>query len=129
MSRLVELAGYYTGLYEGHGLELIHVVDDGTEFRGFKVIGDANVPSGQDSFSVSYRLSTSPGGNVSRVIEQVRGQVATRHFRNASWIPGSLTIVSADEFQIEWVGLGAISFRRVPELSLVASTRTDLPET
>lgn len=128
MSRVVDIAGFYTGLYEGHGYELIRVTDHGGEFRGEKIIGDANVPSGQDSFVVSYRMMSTLAGVVGRSVESVRCQVATRHYRNASWMPGVLTVTNADEFVVEWIGLGATQFRRVPELRLVASTRTDLAE-
>eukprot|EP00762_Andalucia_godoyi_P003905 ANDGO_05644.mRNA.1 hypothetical protein len=130
--RVFDICGYFTGRYEGHGIELVHVHEDGEKYIGTKVIGDLNVPSGCVSFEVPYRLViTDPSPmaeaaglaahgfpGVAIALSDGHGYIAERFHRNPARIPGSIVVHSSNSFTFTWSALGSIFFSRVQDYPL-----------
>lgn len=98
----IDLSGDWIGHYHGHHDEVVRVTHTGNRVEVVKVTGDANVPAGEVTFRAELDGIAGTG----------EGQIAETEFRNPRFIPGRLRVIDADHFVFEWLGLGAVEFRR-----------------
>ena len=96
----VNLTGEWIGHYRGHFDQVIKITQFGEEVEALKITGDDHVPAGQITWRANLRTGTGSG------------QVSEKEFRNATFIPGKLQIVSADRIIFTWENHGAVEFRR-----------------
>eukprot|EP00759_Apiculatamorpha_spiralis_P006706 PhF_6_TR13935/c0_g1_i3/m.22411 len=114
-------AGLFSGLYGGHGWELVSIMYLGNVLLGRKLIGDANVPASQITFAINTAAFIELDDVVFPLEEGVRvvlgeGTIADPGFMNSKKIPvlGLLPQDDHDRFDIFFVPLNhRIQFRRV----------------
>lgn len=104
-----ELVGLWSGIYGGHGVEIINVTYTDKEVVGTKILGDPNVPCGQGTFKANFFTeSTQIPIELQRIVDlQVFsdteeftimklysgfGRIADHNFVNPKWIPGQLLV-------------------------------------
>jgi hypothetical protein len=95
-----DLAGEWIGHYPGHFDEVVRVeaLDEG--WVATKITGDRNVPAGE----VTWKTVGKSGLGF--------GQIAMEGFRNPTWVPGKLEILSSDRICFTWNNLGTVEYRR-----------------
>ena len=96
----MNLAGEWIGHYPGHFDEVIRIRQHDDELEAIKITGDDFVPAG----ALTWRANL-------RTLEG-EGQLAEREFLNPRFVPGKLTIVSADRIVFRWENCGEVEFRR-----------------
>jgi hypothetical protein len=96
----MRLAGEWIGHYPGHFDEVVRITQRGDHLEAVKITGDEYVPAGEITWRAS--LSTLEG----------EGQIAAREFTNPRFVPGRLTIVSAERLIFRWDNCGEVEYRK-----------------
>ncbi|KAL2863820.1 F-box protein [Aspergillus lucknowensis] len=139
--------GIWVGDYSAHGCEFLLFlqrdnqgdVDDARDprnddiiqkgsFEAVKLTGDPNVPRGQISFKSddigpggTIRLATEALFKGARVVRST-GHVAGLGFRNATFIPSQLILVSPDLVAHYWESMGHITYYRRVDIDALIRT-------
>jgi hypothetical protein len=100
MAAEFDLSGEWIGHYTGHYDEVIRITQQGEALEAVKITGDDYVPAG----SVTWRANLRTGRG--------EGQIAEKEFRNARFVPGTLTIVSPERIVFTWDNLGTVEYRK-----------------
>lgn len=96
----LNLSGEWIGHYRGHFEQVVRVSQRGEEIEVVKITGDDHVPGGEITFRANLRTGAG------------EGQVAEREFRNPSFVPGRLAILSPERLCFTWEGCGSVEFRK-----------------
>ena len=96
----LNLSGEWIGRYRGHFDQVVRVTQHGEEIEVVKVTGDDHVPGGEVTFRANLRTGTG------------EGHVAEKEFRNPSFVPGRLAILSSERLCFTWEGCGSVEFRK-----------------
>jgi len=96
----LNLAGEWIGRYRGHFEQVVRIAQRGEEIEVVKITGDDHVPGGEVTFRANLRTGTG------------EGQVAEKEFRNPSFVPGRLAILSPERLCFTWEGCGSVEFRK-----------------
>ena len=96
----LNLSGEWIGHYRGHFDQVVRVTQRGEEIEVVKITGDDHVPGGEVTFRANLRTGTG------------EGQVAEREFRNPSFVPGRLAILSPERLCFTWECCGSVEFRK-----------------
>ena len=99
-ARTIDLSGEWLGFYTGHFDEVVRVVQTGDYAEAIKVTGDEYVPAEEVTFRVNLRTCRG------------EGQIAEREFRNARFVPGTISIIDENHFIFRWENCGEVEFRR-----------------
>lgn len=100
MKEVPNLNGEWIGRYPGHFDEVIRIMSDRGHALAVKLTGDNHVPAGNVTWWAN--LETGDG----------QGQIAEEEYRNPRFVPGRLTILSADRIVFKWERLGEVEYRR-----------------
>ena len=96
----LNLSGEWIGHYRGHFDQVIKISQFGDEVEALKITGDDHVPDGQ----ITWRANARTGAG--------QGQVSEKEYRNPTFIPGKLQVVSAERIIFTWENHGAVEYRR-----------------
>jgi hypothetical protein len=96
----LDLTGEWIGHYRGHFDQVVRVTQQGEQIEVVKITGDDHVPGGEVTFRANLRTGTG------------EGQVAEKEFRNPSYVPGRLAILSPERLCFTWEGCGSVEFRK-----------------
>lgn len=96
----LNLAGEWIGQYRGHFDQVVRIAQNGEEIEVVKITGDDHVPGGEVTFRANLRTGVG------------EGQVAEKEFRNPSFVPGRLAILTPERLCFTWEGCGAVEFRK-----------------
>lgn len=100
MADALDLSGEWIGHYPGHFDEVIRITQDGDQAVAVKITGDDHVPAG----AITWRANVQTGNG--------EGQVAEKEFRNPRFIPGTLTVLTAERIRFQWDKSGSVEYRR-----------------
>jgi hypothetical protein len=100
MADIPDLTGEWVGHYQGHFDEFVRITQAGAWATATKLTGDAYVPAGE----VTWRADVRTGAG--------EGQIAEEGFRAARFLPGRLQLLGPERIRFEWLGLGAVEYRR-----------------
>ncbi len=100
MVKEIDLTGEWIGHYPGHFDEVIRITRAGDLLEAVKCTGDDHIPAG----AMTWRANVRTG--------QGEGQVAEQEFRNAQFVPGRLTILTANRIVFTWSNYGEVEYRR-----------------
>ncbi len=104
LDRPIDLSGRWVGVYGSHGPEVVEIVQEGSRLVARKITGDPHVPAGE----VTFRAELQGFGGAGE------GQIAELGFKDSRFVPGVLTVRSAEEFEFAWEGVGNVVFHRLP---------------
>ena len=96
----LDLSGEWIGNYRGHFEQVVRITHRGDEIEAVKVTGDDHVPGGEMTFRANIRTGLG------------EGQVAEKEFRNASFVPGRLAVLTPERLCFTWEGCGSVEFRK-----------------
>ena len=96
----INLSGEWIGFYRGHFDQVIRISQTGDIVEAVKITGDEHVPGGAITFRAN--LSTCDG----------EGQVAEKEYRNPTFVPGKLTILTPERIIFTWENCGKVEFRK-----------------
>jgi hypothetical protein len=96
----LNLTGEWIGHYRGHFEQVVRIAQSGEEIEVVKITGDDHVPGGEVTFRANLRTGTG------------EGQVAEKEFRNPSFVPGRLAILTPERLCFTWEGCGSVEFRK-----------------
>ena len=96
----LNLTGEWIGRYRGHVEQVVRIAQRGEEIEVVKITGDDHVPGGEMTFRANLRTGAG------------EGQVAEKEFRNPSFVPGRLAILSPERLCFTWEGCGSVEFRK-----------------
>jgi uncharacterized protein DUF3506 len=96
----LNLNGEWIGQYRGHFDQVVRITQRGDEIQAVKITGDDHVPGGGTTFRANIRTSLG------------EGQVAEKEFRNPSFVPGRVTVISPERLCFTWEGCGSVEFRK-----------------
>ncbi len=89
----------WRGYYKTHTEQVVRFEFIGSLLVATKVTGDSHIPGGEVTFIADTR--TGRGW----------GQVAQPEFRNSTFVPGKLSVMSRDRIRFEWKDYGSVEFR------------------